>query len=83
MKCLKELATALEYPEQCILFYSHITNYTGLTLPQARRAVRSLARKGLAEHKVAWDCDEGTVMGSGYMATTAGASLFKTSVSRS
>lgn len=76
-KCLKELAEAFECPEQSVLFYSHITNYTGLTLPQARRAVRSLKRKGLAEHTVCWDCDEGTVMGSGYMATDAGFKLIK------
>lgn len=58
-----------------VAYYSHITTWTGLNLSQARRATRSLARKGLAEHSIAWDDDEGTVRGSGYIKTKKGAQV--------
>ncbi len=70
--CLRVIAEAYKEPEHCVLFYSHIMNYTLLNQTQARRAVRSLARKGLVEHQVAFDCDDGKVMGSGYIATFKG-----------
>lgn len=71
-KCLRLLVEAFSEPEHCILFYRHFTKRANINLTQARRAVRSLARKGLAEYSTAWDCDDGKVMGSGYMATHAG-----------
>ena len=77
-KCLKELAEAYSSPEHCVLFFLHFTNYTGLNLTQVRRAVRSLARKGLAEHSAAYDCDDGLMVGSGYILTAAGAEFVKT-----
>jgi hypothetical protein len=76
---LRWLADAFDSPDHCILFFRYFTE-RGLTLTQTRRAVRSLARKGLAEYSRAFDCDEGKVMGSGYMATPAGIALAKTIV---
>lgn len=73
--CLKLLVDAYDSPEHCVLFFKHFTTKTDLTLTQVRRAVRGLARKGLAEYTRCFDCDEGRVMGSGYMATMAGQSL--------
>jgi hypothetical protein len=78
VKCLNLLAEAYQFPEHCILFFQYFGDYAGLTLTQTRRAVRSLARKGLAEHSRCFDCDDGKVMGSGYMATAAGIALAKT-----
>jgi len=49
-----------------------IANNTGLTEKEARRAVRSLARKGLTAHIKGLFDDEGMVAGSGYSATLAG-----------
>jgi predicted transcriptional regulator len=73
-QCLQVLADAVVYPEQAVLFYSHIIYETGLELPQARRAVRALARKGLAERSACFD-DDGMIQGSGYSCTDAGAAL--------
>lgn len=58
-----------------VAYYSHITEWSGLTLAQARRATRSLARKGLAERSIAWNNDDGLVRGSGYILTERGAAL--------
>lgn len=65
-KCLNVLVNASRLPEECILYYSEISKRAKLSILKTKRAVRSLARKGLAKHSVAWS-DEG-VAGSGYMA---------------
>lgn len=71
MACLKVLADAYPCAEQNVLFYSHIVYETGLELTQARRAVRALARKGLAKRSSCYDYD-GMLAGSGYSATAIG-----------
>jgi len=73
-ECLQVLFDGYSCPEQCVLFYSHIIHHTGLELTQARRAVRALARKGLAERSSCFD-DEGMIQGSGYCCTDAGAAF--------
>jgi hypothetical protein len=74
--CLKVFAEAVQYPDQCILFYTHITTDTGLHLTQARHAVRALARKGLVKRGACFN-DDGFIQGSGYYCTDAGLALHK------
>jgi DNA-binding MarR family transcriptional regulator len=71
-ECAALQALALRYAsEESILFFRGVANLTGLTEAQAKRAVRSLARKGLAEYERAFDLD-GRICGSGYQCTQTG-----------
>jgi hypothetical protein len=58
-------------PDEGVLFFSHISEWSGLPLREARLATRALKRKGLAEQTSCWD-DDGCVRGSGYICTQAG-----------
>lgn len=63
--------------ENCI-YTRTIVELTGLKQTQARRAVRSLVRKGLAEyHRGVFDCD-GMLAGSGYCISPSGETLADT-----
>lgn len=66
-KCLAILVSQDE-PDFCVLSFNYIANHARLNLAQTRRAVRRLARKGLAKYSVAFDCDDGKMAGGGYMA---------------
>lgn len=70
-KVLSVLAACYLDEDCCVLYYATICERSGLTLRQARRATRSLARKGLVEHTIAWDLDL-RPRGSGYMCLPAG-----------
>ncbi len=61
--------------EQNCFYMRSIAKETGLDIPQVRRSVRSLARKGLAEYVRGLFDGDGQVAGSGYCATKAGAVL--------
>lgn len=53
--------------------FNGISNETGLTRQEARRACRSLTKKGLAEYvRVLWNEDDGTPAGAGYECSDAG-----------
>ena len=54
--------------------YSQVVKATGLTFSQARRSVRALVRKGLAEFDRLFD-DDGFLNGSGHHITQAGIDL--------
>ena len=57
------------------LYLRGITAETKLDTGQARRAVRSLARKGLAQYERGLVDEEGMMAGAGYRATAAGKKL--------
>jgi len=69
LKCLEVLVEC--YQNDAIPYFCFVAKKTGLTEQQVRRSVRSLARKGFAEHQALVD-DDGMVAGSGYGATLAG-----------
>jgi hypothetical protein len=75
-RCLDELVEYFESDMNC-LYFKYIASETKLTESQVRRAVRSLARKGLAEYVRGLFDDDGQVAGSGYCATFQGALLVK------
>jgi len=75
LKVLKELVE--HYHDECAncLYIRYIASQTGLEQNKARRAVRALARKGLAVLERGLFNEDGEVAGSGYRATRAGAML--------
>ena len=73
MKCLKVLSENYNSDTNCLYFRAFLG--TGLILKQARRAVRSLARKGLARYECGLFDEDGAVAGSGYCATQEGYDL--------
>lgn len=72
LKCLAEHYDAWE--GTCI-YTRTIAKETGLTLEQARRSVKALVRKGLAEYHRGLFNDDGMAAGSGYCASKEGALL--------
>ena len=56
--------------------FKYVAEKSKLTLSQARRSVRALARKGLAEFSQLFD-DEGYLNGSGYHISREGINLLK------
>lgn len=75
-KCLAVLAENFYDDSEWSAWYMHgIVTETKLELSQVRRAVRSLARKGLAAYERGLFNDDGQVAGSGYRATQAGKDL--------
>ena len=71
MKVLKVLADY--YGSECPYLYTRtVAKKSGLNKKQARRSVRSLARKGLAEYMRGLFDDEGMLIGSGYGCTPKG-----------
>lgn len=56
-------------------YMKYIAQDCGLEYSQVRRAVRSLARKGLAEYHRGLFNDDGMVAGSGYCASKKGAEM--------
>lgn len=80
-KVLKELVEVYIAEEEGTCRYmKYIAAEVGLDYSQTRRAVRSLARKGLAEFHRGLFNDEGMVAGSGYCATKKGALVFRACV---
>jgi len=77
-KCLESLVEILRGADEgaCIYFRT-VAQDTGLTEQQVRRAVRSLARKGLAEYHRGLFDDDGFTAGSGYCPTKAGRALIE------
>ena len=73
--CLVYLASFYGDEQDCTYFRVIAKEVGGITEKQARRAVRSLARKGLAEYVRGLFNDDGMVAGSGYRATKEGALL--------
>lgn len=71
-QALNVLASGYNECEPLYFYFKDVAKKTGLSESQSRRAVRSLARKGLAAYSVLWDDDE-HVMGSGYCCTALGA----------
>mgnify|MGYP001603044916 CR=1 FL=1 len=71
-KCLEMLVTIYGNESDC-MYMTYIAKELKLDYSQVRRAVRSLARKGLAEYLRGLQDDEGLVAGSGYRATEKGA----------
>ena len=71
-KCLEVLAPHWDDEANCF-YMQYIATETKLTIPQVRRSVRSLARKGLAEYTRGLFNENGEVAGSGYCATREGA----------
>lgn len=62
--------------EFCYLGFQTITEDTGLDRKQVRRAVRSLARKGLAEFRSGLTTINGEMAGSGYRCSNEGADFY-------
>lgn len=69
-KCLKVLAEHYGLDSN-YLYFIHIMDVTKLTRGEVRRAVRSLARKGLAEYRRGLWSDDGPA-GAGYCCTKEG-----------
>lgn len=70
LSCLQYMA---EYGGRDYFFnFITIMSHVDLTRAQVKRAVRSLARKGLAEFRSGLMTEDGEVAGSGYGATTEG-----------
>jgi hypothetical protein len=59
------------YHENC-LYSSGVVDLTGLNRLQARRAIKSLVRRGMAELQRGLFDDDGKIAGSGYSCTQAG-----------
>ena len=57
--------------------FDGIADQLELTRPQAKRATRMLAKKGLTEFSHAFDEDSNLLAGSGYMVTTKGRNHWK------
>lgn len=74
-KCLTELAPFYNDWEGNCLYFREIAKRTRLTIKEVRRAVRSLARKGLAQYERGLFDNDGMVAGSGYSCTEAGKKL--------
>lgn len=75
-RALKALAAYYHGSGYCV-FFREISRKSKLTKHQTRRAIRSLARKGLAEYHRGLFDDDGKVCGSGYCCTVAGIELFR------
>ncbi len=73
-KCLEVLAGIYGNDADC-MYMKYIAKELGLEYRQVKRAVRSLARKGLAEYVRGLFDDDGMVAGSGYRATEKGWNL--------
>jgi len=70
--CLKVLAHYRGEDEDfCYLHFQTVMDATKLTRPEVRRAIRSLARKGLAEYGKGLWTDDGPA-GAGYCCTEEG-----------
>lgn len=76
IKCLEVLVEYYSHDCNC-LYFRAFPEKTGLTLIGVKRAVRSLAKKGLAEYVRGLFDEDGFVAGSGYRATYEGANYFK------
>ncbi len=76
LQCLEALAE--HYSEDCdCLYMRSIARITNLTIPQVRRSVRSLARKGLTKYVRGLFDEDGMVAGSGYCCTQEGSDLVR------
>lgn len=67
--CLAHLVAA--YQVERIYTFKNIASFSRLSVPIVKRAVRRLARKGLASLEFGMD-EDGVLQGRGYMATKAG-----------
>lgn len=74
-KVLQVLADAFPNDEANCLYTRHVAKETGLTIPEARRSLKALVRKGLAQYVRGLFDEDGMVAGSGYCATMDGALL--------
>jgi len=76
LACLECLhAKSHPHGEMCIPF-APIAIYTSLPRAEVRRAVRFLARKGLAEFHSGLSTEDGDFAGAGYCITPAGIAEF-------
>jgi len=66
------------YSESC-LYSSGVVDLTGLSRLQARRAIKSLVRRGMAELQRGLFDDDGKIAGSGYSCTKAGHEILRNS----
>lgn len=73
-KVLGVMAEDFDDDMNCRYFRS-LASMTKLTIPEVRRAARSLTKKGLAEYHRGLFDEDGMVAGSGYCATKAGVDL--------
>ena len=74
---LNILANHYENDEANCLYMSYIANELKLEISQVRRAVRSLARKGLAILERGLMDYDGYLQGGGYRSTSGGYELIK------
>lgn len=77
LACLRILAERYDDDEGNCYYFRSIAKETKLEIPLVRKAVRSLARKGLAEYMRGLFDQDGMVAGSGYSCTAAGAEVVK------
>ena len=71
-KALRAVAAFYGHWDQEYRFFRDVAKRSGLTKIQARRAIRALARKGLAEYSQVWNEDTDMIAGSGYRCTKKG-----------
>lgn len=77
LRCLNALDGCSD-PEWQYASFAPVMKITGLPRPEVRRAIRSLARKGLAEYSAALCTEDGDFAGAGYRITIAGRKLLLT-----
>jgi len=75
-KCLRALAEYYDADANC-MYFRGVVEQTKLELKEVRRAVRSLARKGLAQFERGLFDDDGQVAGSGYRCTLEGVNFLE------
>ncbi len=77
---LKVLEVLSDHYDETCLYSRGVAENAGISLVAARRAIKSLERRGYAElHRGLFD-DDGMIAGSGYSATRAGHDFFKTAL---
>jgi hypothetical protein len=74
-KVLEALSDGYHPDEWSAYYFRGIVASTKLTLPEVRRACRSLAKKGLAKYERGLFNEDGEAAGSGYRATDEGVAL--------
>ena len=75
-KVLQFLAQFWEDVFNCV-FFKYIAEETKLTVKEARRACRSLGKKGLTKYVTGLFHDDGMIAGSGYCCTRKGAEFIE------
>jgi hypothetical protein len=76
-RCLMVLGPHYFPGEERCLYFRTIAKETDLREAEVRKAVRALARKGLAEYHRGLFTEDGEAAGSGYCCTAAGFALYQ------